>query len=69
MAALFLQSFHACIFIFKRILRIFIFKRKAIISKHKQVKKSPILFGGTCVQDGQGKMVVLAVGTGSYQGS
>jgi len=33
-----------------------------------KIKKAPILFAGTMVQDGQGKILVLAVGTGSYQG-
>lgn len=33
-----------------------------------KIKKAPILFAGTMVQDGQGRILVLAVGTGSYQG-
>jgi Ca2+-transporting ATPase len=33
-----------------------------------KIKKAPILFAGTMVQDGQGKILVIAVGTGSYQG-
>ena len=33
------------------------------------VLRSPILFSGTFVQDGEGRMIVLAVGTSTYQGS
>ena len=34
-----------------------------------RVVKSPSLFAGTQVQDGQGKVLVLAVGTATYQGT
>eukprot|EP00960_Hanusia_phi_P000098 2818-Hanusia_phi.AAC.5 len=34
-----------------------------------RVVKSPVLFAGTQVQDGQGKVLVLAVGTATYQGT
>ena len=33
------------------------------------VKCSPIIFSGTFVQEGEGKMLVLAVGTSTYQGT
>jgi P-type E1-E2 ATPase len=35
----------------------------------KSVLRSPIIFSGTFVQDGEGRMIVLAVGTSTYQGS
>jgi len=35
----------------------------------KAVTKSPVVYAGTFVQEGEGRMVVLAVGTSTYQGT
>ncbi len=43
-------------------------KKGEYVFDHDKVKQIPILYAGTMVQDGQGKVLVLAVGTGSYQG-
>jgi len=37
--------------------------------KGKQVVSSPSMFAGTFVQEGEGRLIVLAVGTSTYQGS
>jgi calcium-translocating P-type ATPase len=43
-------------------------KKGEYVFDQDKVKQIPILYAGTMVQDGQGKVLVLAVGTGSYQG-
>mmetsp|Transcript_5585 Transcript_5585/g.12989 ORF Transcript_5585/g.12989 Transcript_5585/m.12989 type:complete len:1056 (-) Transcript_5585:318-3485(-) len=44
-------------------------KSSSYIIEHGSVKSSPTLFAGTFVQEGEGRMLVVAVGANTYQGT
>jgi len=44
-------------------------KSPAYVIAGSKVESSPVLFAGTFVQEGEGRMLVVAVGENTYQGN